>query len=81
LRCFPGGADLTENLAFAENNRVKTSSNLEQVRHCCGVVLAVKVRRKFIDRQVADLAKKVTDIAVGAMEKLCDNVNLGAVTR
>ena len=45
------------------------------------IVLAVEMRDQLVRRQVAELAQEVAHIAVGAVEHLGDDVDLGAVAR
>ena len=81
MRSFPGRADLSEDLALTQHDGVEAGRNLEEVRDGGGVVLAVEVGRQFVDGQIADLAEEVPHVAVGAMEQLGDDVDLGAVAR
>jgi len=42
-------------------------------------MLAVEVRGELVDREVADLAQKISDITIRAVKQLGDDIHLGAV--
>ncbi len=81
LRRLPRCSYLAEDLTLAEHGRVETGGNLEQMRDRRGVVLAVEMRRQFVDGQVTELAQEVADVTVGAVEEFGHDVDLGPVAR
>ena len=78
---LPGRANLAEDLALAEDERVEPGGDLEQVRRRGIVVEGQEVGVQLVEGHPGDGGEELGDVGVGAVEAFGDEVHLGAAAR